>query len=185
MLHGPPGTGKSQTITGMIINLLARGKTVLFVAEKMAALSVVQKRLREIREAFDFPEDSSDALVLKAAGLFERAKALKSEARNLGKELERKTIDKIKSLTDEEAAALLEAKWVDPLVAKLSAMPDAVVAELAAKIGALAAKYETTLSDVERLRDMGIDGAIVGKAAYTGAMDLVRAVRVAAGTENA
>ena len=45
VLHGPPGTGKSQTITGMIANLMARGKTVLFVAEKMAALSVVQRRL--------------------------------------------------------------------------------------------------------------------------------------------
>jgi superfamily I DNA and/or RNA helicase len=45
VLHGPPGTGKSQTITNIIFNELARGKTVLFVAEKMAALSVVQKRL--------------------------------------------------------------------------------------------------------------------------------------------
>ncbi len=45
VLHGPPGTGKSQTITGMIANLMAQGKKVLFVAEKMAALSVVQKRL--------------------------------------------------------------------------------------------------------------------------------------------
>lgn len=45
VLHGPPGTGKSQTITAMIANLMAQGKTVLFVAEKMAALSVVQKRL--------------------------------------------------------------------------------------------------------------------------------------------
>lgn len=45
VLHGPPGTGKSQTITAMIANALAKGKTVLFVAEKMAALEVVQKRL--------------------------------------------------------------------------------------------------------------------------------------------
>lgn len=45
ILHGPPGTGKSQTITGMIANALTKGKTVLFVAEKMAALEVVQKRL--------------------------------------------------------------------------------------------------------------------------------------------
>ena len=45
VLHGPPGTGKSQTITAMIANALTRGKTVLFVAEKMAALEVVQKRL--------------------------------------------------------------------------------------------------------------------------------------------
>lgn len=48
VLHGPPGTGKSQTITGMIANLMAQGKTVLFVAEKMAALSVVEKRLSSL-----------------------------------------------------------------------------------------------------------------------------------------
>lgn len=48
ILHGPPGTGKSQTITNIIANALGNGKTVLFVAEKMAALSVVQKRLAQI-----------------------------------------------------------------------------------------------------------------------------------------
>lgn len=48
VLHGPPGSGKSQTITNMISHTLASGKTVLFVAEKMAALSVVQKRLADI-----------------------------------------------------------------------------------------------------------------------------------------
>ncbi|PWV98533.1 AAA domain-containing protein [Paenibacillus cellulosilyticus] len=48
VLHGPPGTGKSQTITNMIASALASGKTVLFVAEKMAALSVVQSRLEAI-----------------------------------------------------------------------------------------------------------------------------------------
>ena len=48
ILYGPPGTGKSQTITNMIANALYKGKRVLFVAEKMAALSVVQKRLAKI-----------------------------------------------------------------------------------------------------------------------------------------
>ncbi len=48
VLHGPPGTGKSQTITSLIANALAQGKSVLFVAEKMAALEVVQKRLENI-----------------------------------------------------------------------------------------------------------------------------------------
>ena len=48
VLHGPPGTGKSQTITAIIANALAQGQTVLFVAEKMAALSVVQNRLEEL-----------------------------------------------------------------------------------------------------------------------------------------
>lgn len=48
ILHGPPGTGKSQTITNIIANALYKGKRVLFVAEKMAALSVVQNRLAAI-----------------------------------------------------------------------------------------------------------------------------------------
>ncbi len=48
ILYGPPGTGKSQTITNLIANALYQGKRVLFVAEKMAALSVVQKRLERI-----------------------------------------------------------------------------------------------------------------------------------------
>lgn len=48
ILDGPPGTGKSQTITNLISNALYHGKRVLFVAEKMAALSVVKSRLDKI-----------------------------------------------------------------------------------------------------------------------------------------
>lgn len=48
ILHGPPGTGKSQTITNIIANSLFSGKKVLFAAEKMAALSVVQNRLEAL-----------------------------------------------------------------------------------------------------------------------------------------
>ena len=45
VVQGPPGTGKSQTITNLIAAAVHDGKRVLFVAEKMAALSVVHKRL--------------------------------------------------------------------------------------------------------------------------------------------
>jgi very-short-patch-repair endonuclease len=45
VLEGPPGTGKSQTITNLIAQALHAGQSVLFVAEKMAALSVVHERL--------------------------------------------------------------------------------------------------------------------------------------------
>ncbi len=47
VLEGPPGTGKSQTIANIIADGLAHGRRVLFVAEKMAALSVVRKRLEQ------------------------------------------------------------------------------------------------------------------------------------------
>ena len=45
VIHGPPGTGKSQCISNIIAECLALGKKVLFVAEKIAALEVVKKRL--------------------------------------------------------------------------------------------------------------------------------------------
>jgi very-short-patch-repair endonuclease len=45
VIEGPPGTGKSQTITNLIAAVLAKGKTVLFISEKLAALEVVRRRL--------------------------------------------------------------------------------------------------------------------------------------------
>lgn len=48
VVEGPPGTGKSQTIVNLIAELLASGKSVLFVSEKMAALEVVKSRLDNV-----------------------------------------------------------------------------------------------------------------------------------------
>ena len=48
ILIGPPGTGKSQTIANLIAEQMARGRRVLFVSEKMAALEVVYQRLRRV-----------------------------------------------------------------------------------------------------------------------------------------
>jgi hypothetical protein len=48
VLEGPPGTGKSQTITNLISRLIARDQTVLFVAEKQAALDVVKRRIEAL-----------------------------------------------------------------------------------------------------------------------------------------
>ena len=48
VIQGPPGTGKSQTITNLIAEAIAHDRQVLFVAEKMAALEVVKRRLDQI-----------------------------------------------------------------------------------------------------------------------------------------
>jgi hypothetical protein len=47
IIQGPPGTGKSQTITNLIADHVRRGKRVLFVCEKRAAIDVVFHRLRQ------------------------------------------------------------------------------------------------------------------------------------------
>ncbi|MCX5847742.1 MAG: DUF3320 domain-containing protein [Deltaproteobacteria bacterium] len=48
VVHGPPGTGKSQTIANLIANALGKNKKVLFVSAKMAALNVVHERIKEL-----------------------------------------------------------------------------------------------------------------------------------------
>src|SRR5262249_41857265 len=45
LIEGPPGTGKSQTIVGIVADAIGRNETVLIVCQKQAALRVVQKRL--------------------------------------------------------------------------------------------------------------------------------------------
>lgn len=75
VVHGPPGTGKSQTIANLIAALAAAGKRVLFVAEKRAALEVVQRRLSQVGL-------SHLALDLHGAGL-SAAKAMRHVAEAL------------------------------------------------------------------------------------------------------
>ncbi|WP_436517865.1 AAA domain-containing protein [Ekhidna sp. To15] len=53
VVQGPPGTGKSQLISNLICDFIARGKNVLLVCQKKAALDVVYQRLRE-KEMHDF-----------------------------------------------------------------------------------------------------------------------------------
>ena len=50
VIHGPPGTGKSQVITNLIADNLPRGKKILLVCEKRAALDVVKNRLKNIKK---------------------------------------------------------------------------------------------------------------------------------------
>jgi very-short-patch-repair endonuclease len=49
VIQGPPGTGKSQTIANLIAAAVGDGRTVLFVAEKRAALEVVKRRLDQLQ----------------------------------------------------------------------------------------------------------------------------------------
>src|SRR5687768_12344838 len=69
VLEGPPGTGKSQTITNLLTRAVAEGRKVLFVAEKRAALDVVARRLDSVGMgmfALDLHDKGSRASMVRA-----------------------------------------------------------------------------------------------------------------------
>lgn len=104
VLHGPPGTGKSQTITAMIANALTKGKTVLFVAEKMAALEVVQKRLAALGIQ-DFCLELHSNKATKKAVLDQLKRGLEIKVWGLATDYEKKIQDIRKMRADLDAYA--------------------------------------------------------------------------------
>ena len=92
VMDGPPGTGKSQTITNMIAQLLTDGKTVLFVSEKAAALEVVERRLAELQ---------LDPFVL---GLHSHTATRQAVAQELGRALGERPVASAKLTSSDRAA---------------------------------------------------------------------------------
>ena len=98
VLIGPPGTGKSQTIANLIAQSLAQGRRVLFVSEKIAALDVVYRRLREIGLGeFCLELHSSKARKLDVLAQLQSAWASSGQA---DAEQWRAEADKLKQLRD-------------------------------------------------------------------------------------
>ena len=103
VVEGPPGTGKSQTITNLIAETLAAGRTVLFVSEKMAALEVVKSRLDDA---------GLDAFCLELHSRKSNKKAVLAELQ--------------RSLTTKPRPALPDAEEHEPLKRDLNAYAQAL-----------------------------------------------------------
>ena len=107
ILHGPPGTGKSQTITALIANALGNGKKVLFVAEKRAALEVVQDRLAKIGLApFCLEMHSNKASKTAVLDHLREAEEVRKRKTSQGFEAKLVQLNKIKEELDEYAKEL-------------------------------------------------------------------------------
>lgn len=96
VLQGPPGTGKSQTIANLVASMMAAGKSVLFVAEKRAAIDAVAKRLKKV---------GLDGFVMDLHGGISSRREL---ARQLDRSLE--TIGKTEPVFDATHRRLLESR---------------------------------------------------------------------------
>ena len=107
VMHGPPGTGKSQTITNIIANALYDGKRVLFVSEKKAALEVVQKRLEEIGlEPFCLELHSNKARKSAILSKLDRILSLEPEAAPASFAADSVRMDQERSVLDTHSEAV-------------------------------------------------------------------------------
>lgn len=88
VVHGPPGTGKSQTIANLVADALARNKRVLFVSAKMAALNVVYDRLKQLGLQ-DFCLEAHSTKAGKQKVIDELRRTLEAETTRDGDALER------------------------------------------------------------------------------------------------
>ena len=107
-----------------------------------AALNKAVKALKGHAES-DF-----DQALVRAKELIDEQKKVKKQVKDALFELEEKTREVMASLTDEQCRALLEVKWIDPLMAGLRSLSQNVLDEFVAEVRVLNEKYATTYADV-------------------------------------
>lgn len=119
-----------------------------FVAKVVAAEA--KELTAESKVSGDFGSDSYEAKIIQAAKVLAKEKSLKAAIKKDAAALHLKTKATIEKLSDEQVYALLEAKWLTPLVDQLHRLPGLVISSLVAKLQALVEKYRVTYADNAR-----------------------------------
>jgi type I restriction enzyme M protein len=116
-----------------------------------AAVAKEAKELAaEAQASTAFGTESYEAKILQAAKVLAEEKSLKAAIKKDAAALHLKTKATIEALSDEQAYALLEGRWLSPLVDKLHRLPGQVTSNLVAKLQALVEKYRITYADNAR-----------------------------------
>ena len=107
---------------------------------------------KKIKDAIKGKAYDSDVLTtLKAiTALIDEEKALRKEAKNLEAELEKKAKDKIPALSQEDVNALIEQKWINPIIDAVNSVGSSVISQFISDFDALEKKYEHPLSSLSR-----------------------------------
>ncbi|MEN6624176.1 MAG: type I restriction-modification system subunit M, partial [Smithella sp.] len=113
------------------------------------AKKAVNAYLAELQSAFEFPEESFEAKIVKVSKLMTEEKEVKAQVKADAAALHMKTKETIESLSDEQALELLEQKWILPLTESIKQLPNVVIHVLVDKIKVLSEKYAVTYSVLE------------------------------------
>jgi type I restriction enzyme M protein len=111
--------------------------------------NAVNAYLKELQYAFEFPEGSFEAKIVKVSKLIAEEKEVKAHVKAESEALHIKTKETIESLSDEQALELLEQKWILPLTESIKQLPDSLIHVLVDKIKSLSEKYAVTYSVIE------------------------------------
>lgn len=95
------------------------------------------------------PEEGSvDEILVQVNALINKEKELKRQVKDLNIELDKKAIDKIENLTEEEQVELLKLKWIAPILIGIEKIPETIISSLTSKVAKLSKKYEETMVDL-------------------------------------
>lgn len=107
----------------------------------------VKAYLKQLRSGFSFEEGSLEATLVQVDELLAQEKELKAQISDDAKKLHRLTKTTIEALEEVQVKALLEAKWVDPIVSAILALPNEVIEHLTDTVQALVDKYAVTYTE--------------------------------------
>ena len=109
----------------------------------------VNTRIKELKDAYTFPEDSFEWKMLRAFTLLDQIKQQKKLAKQLAHDLHMHTKTTIEELSDNNVLMLLEQKWITPLFVELTALPGKAVDAFIKRVNHLNDKYATTLVQID------------------------------------
>jgi type I restriction enzyme M protein len=110
--------------------------------------AVITARLKELKSSWAFPEDSFEAKLLNIVATMEHENALKREIKASSSALHEKTKQLIEGMELEQAKAVLEEKWITPIVSGIMALPENLISNFIARLVALQQKYAVTFANV-------------------------------------
>lgn len=114
-----------------------------------AAVTKAAKQLKAgLKKTEAYDNESYEAKIIKADALINEEKALKKEVKADAEALHLKTKTTIENLSDAQVSALLERKWIAPLLDELRQLPGDLIRQLTAQVQKLAEKYAVTYADV-------------------------------------